>query len=257
MTNRDINWNAVLRKALTAYPNGSEVSENKVERPEPQDIAFLEGALREAQQGGDISYYEAVRKIAAPKLDSVSSDQDVIAALNLIDDALTNEPEIARDLDKVQVVDGLIGILKERKNTDVLVAVCGVLSFALGNNPRIQRIFYSAGLLDVIMGKFYDGNLSDFSAVAADAQQKNIFTRHLSVLSALIRHVHEIEDTFINRWKGETFLLLVKDSPLNQINTPSDTTTSSAIGLRVQSLLEHLRHCTSCKHPVEQIDTLC
>lgn len=182
----NINWPGLL-KWSTKYADGTV---DTTKRLRPEDVEFLQGAIKEALSQIEDPYETLKEAIAKFQ----NKDEGIVLAAAKIIERLVDEyPEIARNLQKVNAIKPLLKLL-DHQNVHIIESVLQILSLALSNNPTLQEAVFKEHALKTLLIKLQE---SDFV---------HIDKKLITTISALIRHHEEAEKKFID-YGGVGFLI--------------------------------------------------
>ena len=173
--NLSIDWPGLL-KWSTTFSDGTVTS--NVMHLSPSKMQFLEKALEENL---GLAPEKAVINSIAKLQDPLSTDEDKLGALYVIQENVESFPEISRKFDTLGALEPLLNAIRH-ENSSILSIIFEVLSFVLPNNFTVQMAFWNLGGLSVLL----DDNVDILTNVT-----------RFGALSGLLRHAQPIELDFI------------------------------------------------------------
>eukprot|EP01057_Protomagalhaensia_wolfi_P004132 Protomagalhaensia_wolfi_Nauph_80__4131@NODE_41_length_4357_cov_53_089162_g33_i0_p2_GENE_NODE_41_length_4357_cov_53_089162_g33_i0NODE_41_length_4357_cov_53_089162_g33_i0_p2_ORF_typecomplete_len315_score51_20SIL1/PF16782_5/3_9e06DUF4704/PF15787_5/0_0022Arm_2/PF04826_13/5_7e02Arm_2/PF04826_13/0_4Cytomega_UL20A/PF05984_12/0_12Fes1/PF08609_10/0_39Fes1/PF08609_10/1_3e04Fes1/PF08609_10/6_8e03_NODE_41_length_4357_cov_53_089162_g33_i014292373 len=232
----NFDWPGLLKWSLQYQ----DTQPSNVQARSKEDLEFLEEAIKVAH--GMLPDYH---KTCLEAIDLLQSDDpaEKLAALGVIQDCLDCEPELARDLaNRPEAVKKVIDCVP---NADPLSLeqACLVLSFALGNNPRLQDLVYDFGGMDIILTRIEKmreqvQTKSPENPVSKD--EMRLLGRLLGCLSGLVKSNDRIEKAFVAHPQGVTTVLrLLGDIRDHRITAKTASLIQHLIAMQTLSLDEN------------------
>lgn len=189
-----INWPGLLSWS-TRYHDGTAPSQFKEMTEE--DREFLEKAMEEAF--GKIEDPNQVLAEAISQLKGSGGAEDVILTTLEVIDKCCDDPDCARNVEKLDGVQPLLDVLKSHKGP-VCVRTLEILALLFANNPTIQEAGERRGAMSMILQSLQD-------AEATSEQQNKAFR----ALVALLRNFRTLEEAFLKDAGGHQILMSCLD----------------------------------------------
>lgn len=211
-----VDWPGLM-KWSTQYHDGTKPSEFKMMSDE--DKAFLTKAMEEA-----CAQIEDPNKMMAEAIAQIKaidrSDESIITSLEVID-YCCDDPDVARNVEKLDGLQPLLDLLKTHKDV-ICNRALEILALLFSNNPNIQE----AGARRSAMDGFL--KLVRESAVGSETRSKAF-----RALVALVRPIQALEEQFIKEKDGVNAMISCTD--------PSDLRLCEKAASFIRSLAENGR----------------
>mmetsp|Transcript_70644 Transcript_70644/g.169291 ORF Transcript_70644/g.169291 Transcript_70644/m.169291 type:complete len:294 (+) Transcript_70644:88-969(+) len=184
-----VNWPGLLAWS-TKYHDGTKPSEFK--QMSQEDKEFLEKAMEEAfgqMEDPNVAFQEAIEQIKSPE----RTQESIATSLEVID-RLCDDPDVARNAEKLDGIQPLLDLAK--LDTPQQSRTLEILALLFSNNPNIQQVGFKRGALQIFV------DIMQNNPVASEPRTKAFRT-----LAALVRSEKPIEEAFLQQHAGAATLV--------------------------------------------------